>query len=76
MLLQLILLSLIPVAVSSQHVNLQSDADDQNSHLEKLVNQLVELKMEKILDANNEKIFAQMHKQNESIKQVEVKVER
>ena len=69
----LIVLSLIPVATFGQLVNLQFDAEDQNSDLVKLVNQLVESKVEKIIEENNVKIFDKMQKQTERIVELESK---
>ena len=73
----LIFLSLIPVAVLSSHLgNLHILADDQDSDLHKVVNELVESKMGKAIEENNAKIFAEILKQNQNLKRLELKFER
>ena len=69
--LRLLLLSLVPLFVSSLQKNLQFNTDEQCLDLQEFVNHLVETKMTKILQENNIKMSNEMYLQNQRISNLE-----
>ena len=71
-----ILLSLMSLTVCDQLTDLQIDANNLNPDLSRLVDDLIESKIEKIVEENNVKIFTKIQTQNQRIVELEHKFEQ